>query len=61
MAELSERARAEGITRLLAHVAPDNRRVIDWVTRAGGVIEDSDHDAIRFSVTLDRADILRAA
>jgi ribosomal protein S18 acetylase RimI-like enzyme len=61
VAELSERARAEGITQLLAHVAPDNRRVIDWVTRAGGIIEDSDRDAIRFSVALDRADVRRAA
>jgi GNAT superfamily N-acetyltransferase len=62
MGELTERARAEGITRLLAHVAPDNRRVVDWVTRAGGVVEASDRDAILFSVALDRrAESRRAA
>jgi len=62
VAELSERARAEGTTRLLAYVAPDNRRVVDWVRRAGGVIEASDHDAILFSVALDRrAERRRAA
>jgi GNAT superfamily N-acetyltransferase len=62
MAELSERARAEGIARLLAYVAPDNRLVVDWVTRAGGVIEAADRDAILFSVTLERrAESRRAA
>jgi N-acetylglutamate synthase-like GNAT family acetyltransferase len=58
---LSEHARAEGIERLLAHVAPDNRLVVDWAARAG-VIEASDRDAIVFSVALDRlAESRRAA
>src|SRR4051794_10373616 len=52
-AELRERARAGGVTRLLAEVATDNRRVIAWIARAGGVPEARDHDAIRFSIPLD--------
>jgi GNAT superfamily N-acetyltransferase len=35
MASLTERARAEGITRLVAYVDADNRRVLEWIARAG--------------------------
>jgi GNAT superfamily N-acetyltransferase len=61
VAGLIGRARAEGIARLIAHVATDNRRVVDWVARAGGVAEASDGDTILFGVALDRGAELRTA
>ena len=49
---LGDRARAEGITHLVAYVAPTNRRVIDWIARAGGVVEAQDGDAVRYGIAL---------
>jgi GNAT superfamily N-acetyltransferase len=49
---LGDRARAEGITHLVAYVAPTNRRVTEWIARAGGVVEAQDGDAVRYSIAL---------
>jgi|SRR5215218_8248570 len=54
MGELVERARAEGFTRLLAYVGADNRPVLGWIARAGGVAEARDGDAIVYSIPLER-------
>jgi GNAT superfamily N-acetyltransferase len=54
MSELAARARAEGITRLLAYVGTDNRRVIGWIARAGGVAEVRDGDTFVYGIPLDR-------
>jgi GNAT superfamily N-acetyltransferase len=56
------RARAEGVTRLLAYVDGDNRLVLAWIARAGGVPVADDGDAILYSIPLDRrAEERRAA
>jgi RimJ/RimL family protein N-acetyltransferase len=49
---LGDRAQAEGVTHLVAYVAPTNRRVIDWIARAGGVVEAQDGDAVRYGIPL---------
>jgi L-amino acid N-acyltransferase YncA len=49
---LGDRAQAEGVTHLVAYVAPTNRRVIDWIARAGGVVEAQDGDAVRYGIAL---------
>ena len=49
---LGDRARAEGITHLVAYVAPTNRRVTEWIARAGGVVEAQDGDAVRYGIAL---------
>jgi GNAT superfamily N-acetyltransferase len=54
MRELVDRARAEGYTRLLAYVGADNRTVLAWIARAGGVTEAHDGDAIVYSIPLER-------
>jgi ribosomal protein S18 acetylase RimI-like enzyme len=59
MSALAARARAEGITHLVAYVAPDNRRVVNWIARAGGVAEAYDGDAIRYGLALEN--LARAA
>jgi GNAT superfamily N-acetyltransferase len=54
MTRLVDRARAEGVTRLLADVSPDNNRVLAWIDRAGGVADARDGDAILFRIPLVR-------
>jgi GNAT superfamily N-acetyltransferase len=62
MRRLAERARDEGITRLLAYVGADNRPVLGWIARAGGVVTAHDGDAIAYMIPLDRpAEERRAA
>jgi ribosomal protein S18 acetylase RimI-like enzyme len=62
MSELVGRARAEGIARLLAYVRAENRPVLSWIARAGGVAEAYDGDETAYSIALDRpADDRRAA
>jgi GNAT superfamily N-acetyltransferase len=62
MSGLVGRARAAGITRLLAYVDRDNRLVLAWIARAGGVPLVHDGDAILYSIPLDRpAEERRAA
>jgi GNAT superfamily N-acetyltransferase len=53
MTELVGRARAEGVTRLLAYVSADNRFVLGWIARAGGIAEAHDGDATIYSLALD--------
>lgn len=52
ISQLAERAAAEGITRLLAHVAIENVPVIEWVRRSGGVVTARDGDAVLMTVSL---------
>jgi GNAT superfamily N-acetyltransferase len=52
--ELAERARDEGISRLLGYVGVDNRPVLGWLGRAGGVRVAIDGEAIVFAIALDR-------
>jgi len=54
IAELGGRARAEGITRLLAYVSQDNHPVLGWIDRAGGIIESYEGDATLFSIPVAR-------
>jgi acetyltransferase len=54
MSELVTVARAEGVTQLLAYVGTDNRRVIGWLARAGGVAETRDGDTFIYRIPLDR-------
>ena len=62
MRRLAERASDEGITRLLAYVGADNRPVLGWIARAGGVVTAHDGDAIAYTIPLDRpAEERRAA
>jgi GNAT superfamily N-acetyltransferase len=62
MRRLAERASDEGITRLLAYVGADNRPVLGWIARAGGVVTAHDGDAIAYMIPLDRpAEERRAA
>jgi GNAT superfamily N-acetyltransferase len=53
MSSLAAHAQAEGITHLVAYVAPGNHRVVDWIARAGGVAEGNDGHAIRYGIALD--------
>ena len=52
IADLAERARAEGITRVLAQVATENVTVIEWIRRSGGVVTARDGDAVLISIRL---------
>jgi GNAT superfamily N-acetyltransferase len=54
MSELVGRARAEGVTRLLAYVGADNQLVLGWIARVGGVPVARDGDATAYSIPLDR-------
>lgn len=53
MSELLDRARAEGITRMLAYVSTDNHHVLSWISRAGGVVEAYGGDATAYAIPLD--------
>jgi ribosomal protein S18 acetylase RimI-like enzyme len=52
IAQLAERAGAEGITRLLAHIANENVSVIEWVRRSGGDVTGRDPDAVLMTISL---------
>jgi GNAT superfamily N-acetyltransferase len=54
MSGLIGRARAAGVRRLLAYVDGDNRLVLAWIARAGGVPARHDGDASLYSIPLDR-------
>lgn len=51
---LVDRARAEGITRLLAYVSTENLPVVGWISRAGGIVHSHDADTIELSLPLER-------
>lgn len=53
MCQLAERARHEGITRMLAYVGDDNHPVLAWLGRAGGLAVAHDGEAIVFTIPLD--------
>lgn len=53
MSELLDRARDEGITRMVAYVSTDNHRVLSWIARAGGVVRAYGGDATLYSIPLD--------
>jgi GNAT superfamily N-acetyltransferase len=59
MGELIDRARDEGITRLLAYVSAENRPVMGWIARAGGSAEPVDRDATLYSIPLNLFDEAR--
>jgi GNAT superfamily N-acetyltransferase len=61
LSALVDRARGEGITRLLAYVGADNRPVLGWIARAGGAAEAHDGDATVYSIPLDRPTAERRA
>jgi GNAT superfamily N-acetyltransferase len=61
MSELVDRARAEGVTRLMAYVGADNQLVLGWVARVGGVPVARDGDATVYSIPLGRPDQERRA
>jgi acetyltransferase len=55
MDQLVARARAEGISRLVAYVNDENLQVLAWVRRAGGLAVARDGDETLYSVTIDAA------
>jgi L-amino acid N-acyltransferase YncA len=62
MSELVQRARAEGIARLVAYVGADNYPVRAWIARSGGTARSDAGDATVYSVPIDQsAEARRAA
>jgi ribosomal protein S18 acetylase RimI-like enzyme len=55
MRRLAERAREEGITRLLAYVGVANHPALGWLRRAGGVAVGHDGGAVVVSIPLDHS------
>lgn len=53
MRELIDRARAEGIARLVAYVGADNHPVHGWIARSGEAVEADAGDATLYSIPLD--------
>jgi acetyltransferase len=54
MSELLDRARAEGIVRLVAYVSSDNYPVRDWIARSGGIVQANAGDATLYSIPLEK-------
>jgi GNAT superfamily N-acetyltransferase len=62
MRELVDRARDEGVRRLLAYVGAENLPVHAWIARFGGVAAARDGDATLYSIPLgDSVELRRAA
>ena len=60
--ELIDRAREEGIARLVAYVSDDNHPVRGWIARSGGTVRAYDGDATLSSIPIDQlAQVRRAA
>jgi GNAT superfamily N-acetyltransferase len=53
MSALVDRARAQGIDRLVAYVSDDNDPVRAWIVRSGGAAEADAGDATVYSIPLD--------
>jgi len=53
MSELIDRARAEGIDRLVAYVGVDNHPVRGWIARSGGTAQPDAGDATVYSIPLE--------
>jgi GNAT superfamily N-acetyltransferase len=54
MSDLVDRARAEGIDRLVAYVGADNHLVRGWIVRSGGAVQSGAGDATVYSIPLER-------
>jgi GNAT superfamily N-acetyltransferase len=62
MTELVDRAREEGVRRLLAYVGAENLPVHAWIARVGGVAAARDGDATLYSIPpADSVELRRAA
>jgi ribosomal protein S18 acetylase RimI-like enzyme len=61
MDQLAARARAEGISRLVAYVNDENLPVLAWVRRAGGLAVARDGDETLYSFTIDAVEPEREA
>jgi GNAT superfamily N-acetyltransferase len=62
MGELIDRARDEGIARLVAYVSDDNHPVRGWIAHSGGAVEAYNGDATVYSIPIDQlAQVRRAA
>jgi GNAT superfamily N-acetyltransferase len=62
MSELVDRARDEGVRRLLAYVGAENLPVHAWIARVGGIAQARDGDATLYSIPLaDPVELRRAA
>jgi ribosomal protein S18 acetylase RimI-like enzyme len=61
MDHLVARARAEGISRLVAYVNDENLPVLAWVRRAGGLAVARDGDETLYSFTIDAVEPEREA
>ena len=61
MDQLVARARAEGISRLVAYVNDENVPVLRWVRRAGGLAVARDGDETLYSFTVDAIEPEREA
>jgi RimJ/RimL family protein N-acetyltransferase len=60
--ELIDRARDEGIARLVGYVSDDNHPVRAWIARSGGAVESYDGAATVYSIPIDQsAEVRRAA
>jgi RimJ/RimL family protein N-acetyltransferase len=53
ISELADRARAEGIDRLVAYVGADNHPVRGWIARSGGTAQSDAGDATVYSIPLE--------
>jgi RimJ/RimL family protein N-acetyltransferase len=53
MRALLDRARAEGIDRLVAYVSDDNHPVRGWIARSGGTAQSDAGDATVYSIPLE--------
>jgi GNAT superfamily N-acetyltransferase len=56
ISELAGRARAAGFMRLLAYVSKDNLFVLNWINRAGAIVEADDGDAALYGISLGPAE-----
>jgi RimJ/RimL family protein N-acetyltransferase len=61
MSELVDRARDEGIDRLVAYVSSDNLPVRSWIARSGGSVRGSAGDAAVYSIPIDHDEPERVA
>jgi RimJ/RimL family protein N-acetyltransferase len=61
MGELVDRARDEGVDRLVAYVSSDNLPVLGWIARSGGSVDAWAGDAAVYSIPLDRYEQERMA
>lgn len=61
ISELIDRAREEGVARLVAYVSDDNHPVRGWLARSGGTVKADDADATVYNIPIDQLAQLRRA